>query len=238
MERPTGHPVLVLVHTVPPLVEEIGRLAAELIPEARPLHVLDEPLLDHVRTSGPGAADVDRLAGHIAAAEAVSAGAVLVTCSTISLLVDEVRPRFRTPIVKIDEAMAREAVTAGQRIALVATNPTTIEPSRALLTAQATALGREIELSVHQVEGALAALLAGDGATHDHLVAASIQEAAGNADVIVLAQASTARVLRAMTAPPGVPVLASPYLALAQVRRILRADTRSRSGAAQLEVGS
>jgi len=238
VERPAGSPVLVLVHTVPPLVGEFARLTADLLPEARPLHVLDEPLLDHVRTHGSGPGDVDRLAGHIAAAERVDAAVVLVTCSTISLLVDDVRPRFRVPIVKIDEAMAREAVTSGHRIAIVATNPTTLEPSRVLLAAEAAAAGRDVDLSVLLVEGALTALLNGDGVEHDQLVARGIHEAAGEADVVVLAQASTARVLRDLTDPPAVPVLASPYLALAQVRRILRANTNGRSGAAQLEVGS
>ena len=238
VERRRGSPVLVLVHTVPPLVEEFSRLTADLLPGVRPLHVLDEPLLDHVRAHGPGPEDVDRLAGHIAAAEAVDAAVVLVTCSTISLSVDQVRPRFRVPIVKIDEAMAHAAVTSGHRIAIVATNRTTLEPSRTLLSAEAAAAGRAVELSVHVVDGALAALLGGDGDEHDRLVAAGIRHAAVGADVVVLAQASAARALRVLADPPAIPVLASPHLALEQVRRILQVNTGSRHDAAQLEVGS
>jgi len=136
-------PVLVLVHTVPPLVDVFDRLTAELLPGVRPLHVVDEPLLDHIKTHGPGRDDIERIAGHVAAAEAVDAAAVLVTCSTVSLSVDEVRRRFRTPIVKIDEAMAREAVATGRRIVIVATNPTTLEPSRAQLAAEAASSGQK-----------------------------------------------------------------------------------------------
>ncbi len=236
MEREPNAPVLVLVHTVPPLVDEFGRLVTELLPEVRALHVLDEPLLDHIRTHGPGTDDIERIASHVAAAEAVGARAVLVTCSTVSLSVDEVRPRFGTPIVKIDEAMAHEAVTTGRRVAILATNPTTLGPSRTLLAGEAAAAGRDVELSVHLVAHALDALLAGDGARHDELVSRAIDEVARDVDVVVLAQASTARVMRSIP-PSTIPILASPYLALEQVRRILQAPAFSRSGTAQREVG-
>jgi hypothetical protein len=74
------------------------------------------------------------------------------------------------------------------------------------------------------VDGALEAVLAGDGATHDRLVMRAIQEQASAADVVVLAQASSARVLAALAASDisiPVPILTSPHLALAEVRRVL-----------------
>ena len=179
-----------------------------------------------------------RLAGHIAEAEAIGAAAVLVTCSTVSLSVDAVRPHARVPIVTIDEAMAREAVSIGRRIVVIATNPTTVEPSRALLAAAASTAGLNVEISVRVVDGALAALQTRDGDRHDQLVAGAIREEEEQADVVVLAQASTARVLRAMgRRSERAPLLASPYLALEQVGRILGVQTFGRPGAAQHEVG-
>jgi hypothetical protein len=72
------------------------------------------------------------------------------------------------------------------------------------------------------VEGALPALLSGDGDTHDRLVRAAVDELSKSSDVVVLAQASMARVLTAIPAAERrVPLLSSPYLALAQVRTLL-----------------
>lgn len=73
------------------------------------------------------------------------------------------------------------------------------------------------------VPDAFAALSQGDGETHDALVKAAILELASRVDVIVLAQASMARVLDSLA--PGessVPVLASPQTALYRVRDLMQ----------------
>lgn len=211
---------LVLVHTVPPLLGVFGRLAQELLPGVRVLHILDEPLLERVRQRGRLAPeDADRLLQHAQEAAQIGARAVLVTCSTISPCVDEMRARSPLPIQKIDEAMIARAVESGRRIGVVATAPTTLEPTRQALQARAASEARAVEVELQLVEGAMAALMAGDGAEHDRRVKAAVLELARRADVVVLAQASMARVLDALPeAERPVPVLASPQLALAQMR--------------------
>ncbi len=217
---------LVLVHTVPPLIGVFTRLAQEILPGVRLLHVLDEPLLERVRLrGGADGDDVVRLAGHVDEAAAVGADAVLVTCSTVSPLVDRMRARAPLPVFKIDEALVAEAVRLGTRIGVVATNRTTLEPTRALLEAHAAAEAKAMQIELVFIEGALPALLAGDGARHDALVCTAVQELAARVDVLVLAQASTARVLEALPADgPRVPVLASPQMALRQVAALLVCD--------------
>lgn len=214
---------LVLLHTVAPLVAAFAGWCDELLPGVSVLHVLDEPLIERIRRRGTTAtADEDRLAEHVAVAESVGANAVLVTCSTVSLCVDAIRPRFRVPVLKIDEAMAAEAVRRGPRICVVATAATTLEPSRALLTAESVRVGRPVEIATRLVEAALPALLGGDASLHDRLVEDVLREEAERCDVVVLAQASTARVLDSMAGRPvAVPVLSSPRLALEQVRQVL-----------------
>jgi Asp/Glu/hydantoin racemase len=213
----------VLIHTLPPLVSVFATLAAELLPGVQPFHVLDEPLLERVRQRG-GAADEDagRLAAHVAEAAAIGAGAVLVTCSTLSPLVPAVRGRVTLPVLAIDEAMIAEAVQLGGRIGVIATAASTLEPTQALLETEARRTGRQITTETLLVAGALPALLAGEGDVHDRLVAAAVLDLAARSDVIVLAQASIARTLAVIPEPArGVPILSSPHLALAQVREIL-----------------
>jgi aspartate/glutamate racemase len=214
---------LVLVHTVPPLLSVFDRLCAEQIPHVRVLHILDEPLLERIRGQASATADdVARLQSHIQVAGSAGAQAVLVTCSTLSPLVDELEPVTGVPVVKIDERMIARAVRSGSKVAVIATSETTREPTRQMLESEAQRLDKTILVETCLVENALLALVAGDTQGHDRLVLDALQSWTGWADVIVLAQASTARVL--FETPTGdfpIPVLSSPHLALAQVAELL-----------------
>ena len=216
-------PTLVLVHTVPPLVSVFQTLGAELLPGVRLFHILDEPMVERVKRRGM-LTDEDgaRLAQHIETAAAIGADAVLVTCSTISPLVDMIRSSAAIRVLKIDEAMIREAVSLGRRVGVIATAATTLEPTRELLVAEAARQGKEVTPKLVLVEGAIAALFAGDGESHDRLVAEAALSLARHSDVVVLAQASMARALAAMPEDQRpAPILSSPHLALAQVRQLL-----------------
>jgi Asp/Glu/hydantoin racemase len=167
--------------------------------------------------------DAQRLAAHVQEAAGIGAAAVLVTCSTVSPCVDSVRQYAPVPLLRIDEAMICEAVALGPRIGVIATNRTTLAPTEQLLRAEAARTGRQIEVELRMVEGALPALLRGDGAAHDRCVREAILTLAPRADVVVLAQASTARVLRALEGDAlARPVLSSPHLALHQVAQLLK----------------
>jgi Asp/Glu/hydantoin racemase len=185
-------------------------------------NIVYEPLLEVVRQRGGlGDSDAERLQGHIALAESIGAQSVLVTCSTVSPLVDRVRPGARLPVFKIDEAMLDAAVQLGPRIGVLATNPTTLAPTRQLLEERAKAAGYPVEVETQLVPGALDALMGGDGETHDRLLAAAIEEISPRVQAVVLAQASMARVLESL--PPSArtkPVLSSPHLALERLQEI------------------
>lgn len=213
---------LVLVHTIPTLVDVFNRLAAELLPGVRLNHIVDEPLLERIRERGHLAPqDAARLRTHIDLAQEIGATAVLVTCSTVSPCVDELHSPLPIPVVKIDEAMIAQAVAAGNRIGAIATASTTLEPTRQALLAQAAHENKQIATEMVLVEDALNALLRGDGATHDALVKQAILKLAPRVDVMVLAQASMARVLDALSPREcPVPVLTSPHTALARVRAL------------------
>ncbi len=212
---------IVLVHTVPPLVEVFTKLCAGLLPGVQSFHVLDEPILEYVRLGGGlDRAAIHRLVSHVDLAEKIGAGAVLVTCSTLSPAVGKFRAAI--PVFPIDEAMLEQAVEIGTRIGVVATNPTTLGPTREALSSRAAFAGKQITVEVVLVENALSALLGGDAALHDRLVIAAIDRLSDQVDEIVLAQASMARVLEALPeAQRRLPILSSPHTALARVRRYL-----------------
>jgi Asp/Glu/hydantoin racemase len=126
------------------------------------------------------------------------------------------------PILRIDEAMADRALELGRRIGVIATLVTTLEPTAELIRRRAARLPKgtdEIEIVTHLCDGAFAALKAGDLERHDALVREGLTELLPRVDVVVLAQASMARV--AETLPPQVagdrPILSSPRLAMERV---------------------
>lgn len=217
---------LVLLHTIPSLVPQFEAWCAAALPEARVLHVLDEPALERIRVrGGEDGADDEHLLGHVRMAESIGASGLLVTCSTVSRVVARVRGRSALPVFGIDEAMATQAARIGGRIVILATAESTLRPSLELVEAAVAAAGSDALVSTRHVSGAMAALRAGDLAGHDRLLVAAIHAAAPDADVVVLAQASMARVLDALAHEPvGVPVLSSPGLALDAVRRSLLPD--------------
>jgi Asp/Glu/hydantoin racemase len=215
--------LLILIHTIASLADVFKKLAADMLPGVQLMHIVDEPLLEYERRGEQVTVEVSaRLASHVALAEKVGADIALVTCSSISPNVDDVRPKAHIPVLKIDEPMIARAVETGAKIGVVATAASTLKPTRHLLDAQAEIAGKPIQIETVLVDGALPALLAGDGAKHDRMVKEATLELADRVDVVVLAQASMARVLEVIPEDERkVPLLSSPHLALEQVRRVL-----------------
>lgn len=215
---------LVLIHTVTPLIDVFNELGLDLLPKVQVFHILDEPLLESVRVRGGlNEEHISRLLSHVENAERIGASAVLVTCSTLSPGVDPIHSSVSIPLLKIDEGMVTRAVELGNVIGVVATNQTTLEPTRSLLSTKAMEQGKKIETRMVLVKNALQALLNGDGHTHDGLVKQAVVKVAEEVEVVVLAQASMARVLNAIPeSDMRVPILSSPHIALEQIRVILK----------------
>jgi Asp/Glu/hydantoin racemase len=217
--------ILVCLHTMPLLIDVFDRLGATMLKDVRLMHILDEPLLERVRQQGEmKPEDVQRIESHIRLARHIRAHAVLITCSTLSPGAAGVGAEEALPIIRIDEGMVISAVAKGKKIGVVATSETTLRPTLSMLEAQAGFQGKSVEIRMRYVEGALDRLLAGEGAVHDRLVSQAIRELSSDVDVIVLAQASMARVLDVIPESERiVEILSSPHIAMEQVGRLLSA---------------
>ena len=215
---------LALIHTSPTLTPLFRVLCAAEMPDVEVFHMVDESLIqDTIRAGRLRGITIRRLLGQIASAEAAGADVVMVTCSSIGPGVALAQSLFDLPVVRIDEAMAEEAVRKGTRIGVAATLRTTLEPTIELLKTKAAQAGREIEVVESLTDGAFEAVLAGDVATHDRILADALVRDLHDVDLIVLAQASMARVVNEMPAGAlDVPVLSSPELAVRRAKEILR----------------
>jgi Asp/Glu/hydantoin racemase len=202
------------ISTVLSLPATFTELAQELVPEADVFHVVDETLLGVTRREGRLTATTRRrVFGYIESAADAGADLVVVTCSSIGPAVDDSHNFLDVPVLRIDQPMADEAVRLGSRIGVVATLSTTLEPTADLVRRRASAAGKDVEVVTYLCEGAFGS------DRHDELVRDGIAAAAADSDVVVLAQASMARV----AGETAVPVLSSPRLGMQRVAELLRA---------------
>jgi Asp/Glu/hydantoin racemase len=207
------------VHTVLTLAPTFNALADELVPDAERFHIADESLLGVTRRTGSlTPATRRRVLGYVESAAEAGADLVVVTCSSIGPAVDASHEFVDVPVLRIDEPMADEAVRIGSRVGVLATLATTLEPTAELVERR----GDGVEVVSHLCDGAFDALQAGDLERHDELIREGLRETAKDVDVIVLAQASMARVVDALPEEEKtVPVLSSPRLGMQRVAELL-----------------
>lgn len=213
---------LAFLHTSHIHVDTFTQLAAQWLPGIAILNLVDEALLKNTIRAGqltPGIAEA--VIQRIGSAHEQGADAVMVTCSSIGPAVSLARSRFNFPIIRIDEAMAAKAVTMGRRIGVLATVRTTLEPTRRLLFEKADEQARSIQVVDCLCSKAFDHLMAGDTSAHDRSLIEALTRLSECADVVVLAQASMAR-MAAEAGPLSVPVLASPQLAVEQALALWR----------------
>lgn len=199
------------------------QLAQSELPEVDRFHMVDESLIKNtIKAQKLTKTTTRRLLAMVESAHGGGADAVLVTCSSIGPAASIAARLFDFPVIRVDEAMAEEAVRAGRRIGVAATLRTTLDPTVALLRDKAAAAGQQVDLIESLAEGAFEAVLAGDTATHDRMLIDSLTHLVSAVDVVVLAQASMARVLGQLPPDPDrVAILSSPELAVKRVRSLL-----------------
>ena len=214
---------IAFVHTVGGLVARFRELATELIPGAETFDIVDETLLREATAEGRVSVDVARrLFAHLAAAERHGADAIVVTCSSVGDVVDAARSFAAVPLIRIDQAMAEQAVERGSRIGVLATLQSTLGPTAGLIRRSAQAAERPVEVRDRVSDGAFEALRGGDTGRHDELVRAGLRELLGWAEVVVLAQASMARVVETLSDEERTtPILSSPRLGMERVAQLL-----------------
>jgi hypothetical protein len=126
--------------------------------------------------------------------------------------------------------MAEAAVRRGHVIGVAATLATTLNPTMRLLQAKADAAARRVELKPVLVTEAYQRLIAGDKEGHDAVLAEALSDLAREADLVVLAQASMARVLPRLPEPIRDRFFTSPRLGLEAVRQAMEAERSDATG--------
>lgn len=212
-----------LIHTSATLVPVFAELCSKYLPLVKIFNIVDDSLIKNTIACGElTAATSKRVVSYAGSAAEAGADYILFTCSSIGPAVEIAASLSNIPVLRVDQPMVDKAVQTGKRIGVVATLSTTLEPTSDLVKRRAIAAGKEIELVSRLCDGAFDALMNGDAATHDKKVGDVLKQLSKDVDVIVLAQASMARVVDALDeADKRVPILASPGIAIQYLASIL-----------------
>jgi Asp/Glu/hydantoin racemase len=208
--------IVAYLHTSPVLIPMFTELSGREMPGVGIFHLVDESLIKNTIRDGRLTKNtIRRVLAMVESARGGGADVVVVTCSSIGPAASLAQQIFEFPVIRVDEAMAELAVRTGCRIGVAATLETTLAPTVGLIREKAAAAGRDVSIVESLCEGAFAAVLAGDTATHDRILGESLTRLVNDVDVVVLAQASMARVVDRL--PPEIrrtPMLSSPVLAV------------------------
>lgn len=214
---------IALIHTVQPVAASFGDTLKRYVNEDVKIHNLwDDFLASDPNEVGEFTVDNrNRLFFDIKSAEMTGADMIVVTCSTLTPAVDMIRPFVKVPLIAIDDAMGRKAVTYGEKILILATASSTKEPLTNKLLAEAEKIGKTVRIDFRDNAEAYAAMKAVQMEQHDALVLEMAKEISGY-DCVVLAQASMAHLDKKIEEICKIPVLSSPTLCLEQVKETLK----------------
>ena len=246
-----GPATVTIVHTSFVSVRDLTALFAELGPDVRIRHMVDDGLLPEVIENGGVTARVRaRLLDCFRAAAEDGCDVVFSQCSSVGEVAELAGSVLGVPVLRMDEPMARRACELAAeildsgllrmhgvpprkppagRVAVVATLRSTLEPTRRLVESSARTLGACVEVETCLVEGAFELLRDGDTAAHDRKVRDAILQQTERVDVVVCAQGSMAAALDQFEELRGsgfaqqhVPVLTSPRAGVGRAIELAR----------------
>lgn len=214
---------IALVYTgiTPELKEDVEREVSKQVPGAECVTFKDPTIIQEAVKAGYVTQDAAaRLVKMFMSATEEHADAILNICSSVGYVADAAQDIAKftgVPIVRIDEEMCREAVRSGKRIGVMATLPTTLNPTKGTILRVAQEMNQRVELVDALVEG-------GFGLDQDQFKALMLKyalEIKDKVDVILFAQGSMAYAEDYIREQTGKVVLSSPKWGAIAVRQVL-----------------
>lgn len=114
---------IALVHTVKTVANTFDeKIRSQVKDPVKIYNLLDDFLALHPNEVGEFTIlNKNRLYHDLKNAELTNADLIVVTCSTLTPVVEELRPLISVPVIAIDDAMGRKAVRMGKNILILAT---------------------------------------------------------------------------------------------------------------------
>jgi len=219
-------PIITMIHTVFPIVDSLKAIFTRKMGNQPVIiyTIVDDSILPRIfDNDGLSPEIIGSVYQHISSAEKMGSDIILVTCSSISEVVDIVSPLVSVPVIKIDDAMTDEAVKIADTLGVVATIKSTLNPTINQLKKKMMKAKREIKIVPLLCSDAYKALInENNPEKHDLLLYKAIEEIIENVDAIVLAQASMARLLPKLKKLTNKPILTSTESGIERAINILQ----------------
>jgi Asp/Glu/hydantoin racemase len=215
---------IALIHAVTVAIAPVEAAFRELWPEAECANILDDSLsVDRERDGVLTAAMTRRIVALAEYGRSTGAAGILFTCSAFGEAIEAAAALSPIPVLKPNEAMFEAALTAGRRIGMLATFAPSVQSMEDEFRQMAAARRSSATIETCCVAGAMAALKAGDAATHNGLIAQAAPRF-GECDAVLLAHFSTSRAAAAASAALGRPVLTGPGSAVGKLKSMLTGE--------------
>jgi len=203
-----------LVHSVIPAIRAVEDAFERIWPSAKTTSIYDQSTYQDL---GPDRSLTPEIYRRIAALLRYSADCgvdgILVTGSLFGPAAVAGRKALDIPVLTSFDGLIDEALAAGTRFNMIATDPGTNRMLTAEMTARAEAAGKTVDLNPIYVPEAMGMLQGGDREAHDRLVVEAAAEA-DDCDVILLGQFSMGPTRPLVAEGTGKPVLDAPDTAV------------------------
>ena len=213
---------IMLVHTVQVMYLTFEKqLRAALDSEVKIDNMLDTFFAANANELGYfSQANTDRLYLTLKSAELSGADVIAVICSTLTPHVEAMIPLFPTPIVTIDGRLGKAAIAKGDRIQVLASAQSAVDPTVSMINRAAAEAGRSVSIEARHNPRAFASMMSGDLTIHDEELAKMAAEVRDK-DVIVFAQGSMAHMAGKVQDVAGVPVVTAPALCIGHIKELI-----------------
>ncbi len=211
---------LVYTSTTPELIELVEKeikneIQGELL-SYQDSTILSEAIENGFVTPKAGA----RLITMYMKAVADDVDAIINLCSSVGEVADvsqDIAKYIGVPIVRVDEEMCKEAVRLGEKIGVMATLPTTLNPTVNTIHRVSRELGKKVEIKEVLVEGAFGL----EKSQFVELMSKYAMDIKNEVDVILFAQGSMAYCENIIKDKVGLPVLSSPRFGAKALKKAL-----------------
>lgn len=213
---------LTIIHTTPATIISIPKQIKEIYKDDfEIINLMDDSMLNEIKEKGDLTKSVmQRFMQYVLIAQNNKSDAILLACSSIGVCGNIAREFLSIPLFKIDEPMANQAVTLGNKILVLGTVKSTMKPTVELIQSKANS-NQHIESKF--IDGVFD-LHESDIDEHDRKIAEVVKSYKDQFDVFVLAQASMAGALRFLQNEKN--VLTSLPLGLYQLKSVIENEVK------------
>ncbi len=213
---------IVMIHALAESIPPVRLAFKDEFPEAEVINLLDEGLL----IDFPGSITPNlrrRMSDLICYSQDHDADAIGLACSVYAPVVDSARALVDVPLVSSYGPVMAEAVGAGPRVGVIATNAATMSDSEYYLKLAAEESDAEIQVTKRLAADLIQVLRTSGHDAFEKRLEEEVMALASGVDVVLLSQFSFATALEHLQRVSPVPVLSAPHSSARTLKKMLEA---------------